>query len=184
MREKILIFILILLLGVLLGILFQKYSVPKIELLLIPEREIELPALIVPPEREKPIFCQKIRRGIEVDLSQQKLRLCENGKARYQFSVSTGKKETPTPTGEFTIIYKSPMIYSKIVESWLPFWVGFFEDYGFHELPITAEGKRVGEDEIGQPASLGCIRLKIGEAEKLYQFAEIRMRVVIFGETP
>ncbi len=178
------IFFLIFLLGILLGILFLKYIVPKFEGFLISEREIESPTKILPPEKESQILCKKIKQGIEVELTEQKLRLCENGKAREEFYVSTGKRETPTPTGEFAIIKKSPMLYSKIANSWLPFWVGFYQDYGFHELPISKDGQRIGEDKIGQPDSLGCVRLKIGEAEKLYQWAKIGTKITIFDETP
>lgn len=184
-RKNFLIFLLTILIGIFLGILFLKYIVPKVELFLISEGEIETFPGILPSGKEIQLFCQEIKNGIEVDLTHQKVRLCEDEKAIEELSVSTGKRETPTPSGEFFVIKKSSMIYSKITGTWLPFWVGFYQDYGFHELPIDREeGKRVGETEIGKPASLGCVRLKVGEAEKLYQFAEIGTKVVIFGETP
>jgi len=184
LRKNFLVYFLIFLIGILLGILFFKYTVPNLELFLVSKRKIEVPQTLPSGEKKTELFCQKLKEGIEVSLTEQKLRLCENGKAREEFTVSTGKKETPTPTGEFTVIKKSPMIYSKLAESWLPFWVGFYQDYGFHELPITETGERIGETEIGKPGSLGCVRLKVGESEKLYQFAQIGMKVLIYGETP
>ena len=184
LRKNFLIFLLTLSIGILLGILSLKYIVPQVELFLVSKKEIKSLYEISSPEKETLLFCQEIKNGIEVDLTQQKVRLCEDGKAIEEFSVSTGKKETPTPTGEFRVIYKSSMIFSKITGTWLPFWVGFYDDYGFHELPIDEDGKRIGEAELGKPVSLGCVRLKVGEAEKLYQFAKDRTKVVIFGETP
>jgi hypothetical protein len=187
LRKNFLIFLLIVFIGIFLGILFSKYIIPQVELFLIPEREIKPLSEIPSAKKEIQFSCQKIENGIEVELTTQRVRLCENGKAIEEFSVSTGKRETPTPTGEFFVIKKSPMITSTITDRrlWLSFWVGFYQDYGFHELPIDDEtGKRVGETEIGKPASLGCVRLKVGEAEKLYQFAKDRTKVVIFGETP
>lgn len=186
MKNKFLIPILILLIGIFLGILFLKYIVPQVELLLIPKGEIESLPEIPAPEKESQLLCPKIKNGIEVNITEQKVRLCEGGKAIEEFLVSTGKKETPTRTGEFFVIKKSSMIDSTITgrRLWLPFWVGFYQDYGFHELPIDEEGKRLGEDKIGKQDSLGCIRLKVGEAEKLYQFVEIGTKILIFGETP
>jgi len=111
--------------------------------------------------------------------------MCEDGKAIEEFPVSTGKKETPTPVGVFRVIYKTPLLYSTLARSWLPFWIGFYGDYGIHELPISKEQeKRIGENEIGQPDSIGCIRLKVGAAERVYRWAEIGTRVIIFGQTP
>jgi len=67
----------------------------------------------------------------------------------------------------------------------LPFWIGFYGDYGIHELPISKEQeKRIGENEIGQPASLGCVRLEVRAAEVVYHWVEIGTKIIIFGETP
>jgi lipoprotein-anchoring transpeptidase ErfK/SrfK len=109
--------------------------------------------------------------------------MCENGKAIKEILISSGKPDTPTPTGNFRVINKSLMVYSKATNCWLPFWLGFSQDgqYGFHEIPICeAEGDRTGLDKIGQPASLGCIRLNVGDAETLYKWAEIETKVVIY----
>ena len=172
--------------GVLVGvsisqrIIEKEISVQKQEI-----TEIETAKDIEPIEKDFYVFCHRIQNGIEVDLYNQKVRLCENGKAVEEFYVSTGKRETPTPTGEFRVIHKTPMLFSRLAESWLPFWVGFYGDYGFHELPIDKQtSKRIGKDEIGQPASLGCIRLKVNDAEKLYHWAEIGTKILIFGQTP
>lgn len=180
LRKNFLVFFLIFLIGILLGILFTKYIVPNVELLLFSKKNIKYQSSTVPTQKETQILCQKIKQGIEVSMSEQKLRMCEQGKALAEFTVSTGKQETPTPTGEFAVIKKSPVLYSKIAESWLPFWVGFYQDFGLHELPINKEGKRIGEDKIGEPDSLGCVRLKVGDAEKLYQWTEIGAKIVIY----
>ena len=123
----------------------------------------------------------KIKKQIKVNLSKQKIFLFENGQVVKEYPISSGKLETPTPKGIFRIIYKSPMVYSKVADCWLPFWVGFTNDgkYGFHETPIC-EGERVGESEIGKPASAGCIRLKQGDAEEFYNWAEIETPIEIY----
>lgn len=190
-----LIFIMIFSTGILSGILLTKYLAPKIDLLVLSKvptlsgllQTSKIPEPLhspAPREKVQPL-CQKIaKRGIEVDLTLQKLRMCQDGKAVAELIISSGKKENETPTGEFNVITKSSMLYSKLANSWLPLWVGFKDDYGFHEVPISSEGRRVGEDKIGEPDSLGCIRLKVGDAEKVYKFAEIGTKIVIFGEAP
>jgi len=122
-----------------------------------------------------------IKKQVKVDLSRQKLYLFENGQIVREFTISSGKIETPTPTGEFRVIHKQDMVYSKPTGCWLGFWVGFTMDgdYGFHETPIC-EGKRVGEDKMGIPNSAGCIRLKLGEASEFYNWAEIGMPIEIY----
>jgi hypothetical protein len=181
MKNKFLIFILIFVIGILSGILLLKYiNLQKTFSFLYNNPEIGSPPLLVPPKSETQTLCQEIKNGIEVSLKEQKTRICEDGKALEEFSVSTGKQDTPTPTGEFSVTYKTPVLYSKIAESWLPFWIGFHEDHGFHELPINLNGKRVGEDKIGETDSLGCIRLKIGDAEKIYQRVKIGTKIIIF----
>jgi lipoprotein-anchoring transpeptidase ErfK/SrfK len=62
------------------------------------------------------------------------------------------------------------------------FWVGFLKEYGFHEIPIC-KGKREGQKEIGKAVSLGYIRLKVGEAEKFYPWAEIGSEIEIYSKT-
>ena len=123
----------------------------------------------------------EIKKQIKVDLSQQKAFLFENGQFVRDFTVSSGKIDTPTPSGKFSVAYKQKMLYSKIAKCWLAFWVGFTNDgkYGFHETPVC-DGKREGEDEIGAPASMGCLRIKLGEAERLYNWAEIGTKVEIY----
>lgn len=181
-------YLLLFLIGVFLGIMVSQSIIPRLETLFFSKSETSVPTSPVPLAKEKvQILCEQIQygEGIEVDLSQQKARLCKDGKALEEFLVSTGKKETPTPTGNFGVIYKTAMIYSKLANAWMPLWVGFYEDYGFHELPISEEKeKRIGIDKIGQPDSIGCIRLNVGDAEKVYHFAEIETRVTIFGQTP
>jgi len=123
----------------------------------------------------------KVKKQIKVDLSFQKIFLFENGQFVKEYPVSSGKIDTPTPKGNFRVIYKSPMVYSKIADCWLPFWVGFTNDgkYGFHETPIC-EGKKVGESEIGQPASAGCLRLSQSDSEEFYNWAEEETLVEIY----
>ncbi len=183
-RKNILIFILVFLAGVEAGIFLFGNLFPRLQLLFLKSQK---PVLSYSPllKEKMPVFCQKIKKGkgIEVNIDKQTLRLCENGRVKKEFIVSTGKKETPTPEGEFRVIKKSTMIYFKTSGYWLPFWVGFYGDFGLHEVPISDKGQRIGEEDIGRPASSGCVRLNLGDAEKVYKFSQIGMKVVIFKES-
>ena len=181
-------FILWFLIGILIGISISYFFAPEIGKFLssrIGLKSEPTPSPTPSAEKETEILCQTKTQGkaIEVNLFNQKLRMCENGKAIKEIPVSSGKPESPTPTGNFRVINKSLMVYSKATNCWLPFWLGFSQDgqYGFHEIPICeAKSGRTGLGEVGQPASLGCVRLNIGDAETLYKWAEVETKVVVY----
>jgi len=180
--------LLLFLAGAITGILIFQFATPELENFLLSQLILKQTPLSFENssvEEETEILCQKQIKGkaIEVDLSIQRMKMCENSKAIKMMSISSGREDSPTPKGNFRIINKSLMIYSKATSCWLPFWLGFTQDgqYGFHELPICEkDGGRTGLDKVGQPASLGCIRLNIEDAETLYKWAEINTPVTIF----
>jgi lipoprotein-anchoring transpeptidase ErfK/SrfK len=112
-----------------------------------------------------------LKKQVKVDLSLQKAFLYENGQFVKEYPVSSGRAGMETPTGHYHIINKSPKIFSQIAQCWISYWAGFTLDglYGFHETPVC-DGRREGEDTIGQPASSGCLRLKQGDAEAFYKW--------------
>ena len=119
-------------------------------------------------------------KKIEVDLSQQKMRLFEGNEVVAEFLISSGKKEKSTPVGNYKVYKKFIMVYSKSARCWLPFWVGFTKSgiYGFHEVPVCKEG-REGVKELGTPASAGCIRLGVGDSETFYKWVQIGTSIII-----
>ena len=132
------------------------------------------------PDKSAFTLDPKIGKEVKVDLSLQKVFLLEKGQLVAEYLISSGKPETPTPVGKFRVILKQDRVYSKIAGCWLAFWVGFTNDgkYGFHETPIC-DGQREGEDKLGQPVSLGCIRLKLGDAEEFYKWVDIETPIEI-----
>lgn len=96
------------------------------------------------------------------------------------FPISGGKATTPTPKGEYSIINKVLQAWSPY-GLWMPYWMGLGTGrFGLHELPIWPNNYREGEDHLGIPVSHGCIRLGIGPAEFLYNWAEIGTKVYIY----
>ena len=96
------------------------------------------------------------------------------------FAISSGSKDMSTPLGSFEIINKHPKAWSSY-GLWMPYWFGLGTGrFGFHELPIWPSGYREGEDHLGKAVSHGCIRLGIGPAQFLYNWAEIGTPVEIY----
>ncbi len=112
--------------------------------------------------------------AIDINLSQQRLRLYINGKLDQIFLVSTGKWSTPTPVGHFAINNKKPLAWSAAHGLWMPYWMSFIGSaYGIHELPYWPGGYREGANHLGIPVSHGCVRLGIGAAVYVYNHVSI-----------
>lgn len=138
-------------------------------------------------------------RSILVDLSEQKVYLRVGDVAVREFRVSTGAWKTPTPVGNFKIMFKQQVrIGGKapfyIMPKFQQFRVG---GYGFHALPSLGNAKlraRIAANgfdveppvewfqndalwteavgHIGIPVSHGCIRLLPEDAQTLFEFTE------------
>jgi len=120
------------------------------------------------------------QKVIEVNLSRQVLSRWENGQKIDENKVSTGKKSTPTPTGVFRIRNKTQVAYSKKYRLYMPYWMAITPwGHGIHELPIFRNGKREGANHLGSPVSHGCVRLGVGAAQTVYNWASVGTPVVI-----
>lgn len=141
------------------------------------ETNIELATKDIPIEEERisPGYNPGKYEGryIEVNLSQQMMYLFEGSDLKNSYRVSTGKWSMPTPTGEYKIENKHDRAYSATYGLYMPWWMGFIgAEYGIHELPEWPNGTKEGESHIGTPVSHGCIRLGVGPAEAVYNFAQ------------
>jgi len=116
---------------------------------------------------------------IEVNLSQQIMYLIEGNNQIGSYTVSTGAWDTPTPIGTRTISSKDAMAWSSKYGLYMPYWNDIGGGYGIHELPEWPGGYKEGETHLGIPVSHGCIRLGVGSAEFVYNWAPIGTPVVI-----
>lgn len=123
---------------------------------------------------------KKLPKKIEIDTRKQELSYFLGNVKLDSFPVSTGKPSMPTPKGAFKISSKYPKAWSKTYGLWMPYWMSFKRGYGIHELPYWPGGYREGADHLGKPVSHGCIRLGVGPAKILYEWAEIGTAVKIF----
>ena len=121
---------------------------------------------------------QDIVKRIEINLKTQRMELFIDDKRVAEFVISSGKQKTPTKRGNFSIISKYPVAYGVIdgILWKMPYFMGIYtvagQENGIHELPF-ANAKRESVRDMGRPISHGCVRLGLGEAERVYNFAEI-----------
>jgi hypothetical protein len=107
---------------------------------------------------------------IVISINQQKLHLYSDGKEVADTLVATGVPTLPTPTGIFSVIGKERFHRSNI--------------YSGAPMPfmqrITWSGVALHEGEnIGHPASHGCIRMPREFAMKLFSVTKVGVRVII-----
>lgn len=113
----------------------------------------------------------RLAKRIEINLKQQKLSYYLAAVRLGEFPVSSGKNGS-TPKGSFKVISKSPKAWSPY-GLWMPYWLGLGQGlFGIHELPVWPNGYREGQDHLGKPVSHGCIRLGLGPAKLIYDWAE------------
>jgi lipoprotein-anchoring transpeptidase ErfK/SrfK len=126
----------------------------------------------------------KIEEGkyIDINLAIQILSIFENGKIIDAFLVSSGKRGMETPSGQYAIRNKTPRAWSKIYGLFMPFWMAMVSDgkFGIHELPEWPSGYKEGAAHLGIPVSHGCVRLGVGPAKIVYDWAEIGTPIVVY----
>ncbi len=112
------------------------------------------------------------------------MQIWENSKMIGEYTISTGKPSTPTKIGNFKIISKYPMAHGcGEGQCWMmPFWLGFYkvgnQENGIHELPFI-NGIKENNRNLGYKVSHGCVRLDTGAAERVYNWADINMPVIV-----
>ena len=123
----------------------------------------------------------KIKR-IVIDINTQTLYAYEGENIFMQEKVSTGLKDTPTPRGTFKIMTKTP---SRYMQGPLP---GISsQEYDLPGVPwamyFTKEGGAIHgtywHKKFGQKWSHGCVNLPTAEAEKLYNWTPIGIKVIV-----
>ncbi|MBL7058567.1 L,D-transpeptidase family protein [Patescibacteria group bacterium] len=123
----------------------------------------------------------KLEKRIEVDTSSQVMKYFLGGVKMGDFIVSTGAWNTQTPKGHFKIDYKDPRALAAKYNLWMPWWMSLQHGYfGIHELPEWSNGVKEGEDHLGKPVSHGCIRLGVGPAKYIYDWAPMGTEVFIY----
>lgn len=117
-----------------------------------------------------------------INRSTQKLYAYDGEELFMEVKISTGLEFTPTPKGVFTVYKKTP---SRYMQGPIP---GITNTY--YDLPgvpwnlyFTQQGAVIHgtywHDRFGKPSSNGCVNLTPEEARKLYEWAELGMKVIV-----
>lgn len=139
-----------------------------------------IPPLVSMPKNEtiaEPKFAEG--KYIDISIPSQVMTLFEDGRKVNGFLVSTGKYGMPTPLGIFFIKKKELNHWSSTYGLWMPFSMNFYGAFYIHELPYWPSGYREGENHLGIRVSHGCIRLGIGPAEYVFNWAKIGTPVYV-----
>src|SRR4029079_16068732 len=125
----------------------------------VPTRGWADPLVYSPFPREWPAAANAAK-AILVDQPFQAFAAYENGRLVRWGPVSTGRKETPTPDGTFTLTWRARRRRSTDNEDWLLEWYfNFVNERGvsFHLFDLP-----------GYPASHACVRMLLRDAQWLY----------------
>jgi hypothetical protein len=118
---------------------------------------------------------------IDINLKSQVMTIFEEGNLVDAFVVSSGLAGMDTPKGEYTIHNKALRPWSKRYLLYMPYWMAITPDgkYGIHELPEWPGGYKEGANHLGRPVSHGCVRLGVGAAKTVYEWASEGTPVII-----
>ena len=98
---------------------------------------------------------------VEVDLSEQRMTVTEGQEPLYEWPVSTARPGKCTPVGTYTPYLLKRTHYSTLYNNApMPWSVFFFGNYAIHGTTAV--------DQLGSPASAGCVRLAPENAEILF----------------
>lgn len=110
-----------------------------------------------------------------IDLSQQTMRVYQNGRLAYTWPVSTARKGYRTPVGSYRPTRLHTMWYSRKYDmSPMPYSIFFLGGYAIHGTDAVRS--------LGRPASHGCIRLHPANARVLFSMVKAQpksTRIVI-----
>lgn len=145
------------------------------------------------------------KKTIDVDISEQVMRVKLGDYVVRKFLVSTGTTKNPTPFGNYKILQKQQWrIGGKAPHYIMPKWQTWRPDgYGIHSLPslgnaaLRARIRTLGSDtpvptewfksdgfwteandHIGSRRSHGCVRLLPEDSDFVYDFTEVGTEVV------
>ncbi len=113
-------------------------------------------------------------RLIEVSIKHQRLTAWRDGKVVYRFIISTGRKGYETPEGHYRILEKYENRWSTKWSVWMPYAMRWYRGYFIHQLPHKdGSSYNIGASKLGTPDSHGCLRVNLGDAEKLFKWTKV-----------
>jgi lipoprotein-anchoring transpeptidase ErfK/SrfK len=116
---------------------------------------------------------------ISINLTSQRMTVTENGKTRYTWRISSGRRSYPTPNGTYKPYRMHKMWRSRKYDNApMPNSIFFHKGFAIHATYATRA--------LGRPASHGCIRLSPSNAKTLYRMVsrhgKASTKVAIHGQ--
>lgn len=137
------------------------------QVITLPSHDIMLPEPIVFDQR------------IVVSMSEQRVRVYENGDLKWDWLASTGITSSPTWPGIYQIISHEPNAYAANWDLWMPNFMGVYRpipntDFtnGFHGFPTRGGSQLLWTNSLGTRVTYGCILLSNDNIQTLYDWAE------------
>lgn len=120
---------------------------------------------------------------IDVDISDQKVRVMDGDKVSREITCSTGIEGHETPLGTFEVQNRGDWFFSEKYQEGAKYWVSFkgWGEYLFHSIVMDKNKQVIPEEEakLGAPASHGCIRMPLEDAKWIYDNIQEKAKVVI-----
>jgi len=119
-----------------------------------------------------PIVADQSIFTIDVYPAQHRLIVWKQGKKVKKYLVAVGNPSTPTPVGEYKIVYKG----KDWGPSFGPRWLGLNVPWGIYGIHGTNK-----PHSIGQHLSHGCIRMNNRDVVELFEMIPLGTKVTIYG---
>ncbi len=118
---------------------------------------------------------------IDINLKSQIMTIFEEGRLLDAYLISSGRVGMETPQGSFQIENKAAKPWSGEYKLFMPYWMAILPSgkVGIHELPEWPSGYKEGANHLGTRVSHGCVRLGVGAAQRVYDWAPIGTPVII-----
>ncbi len=110
--------------------------------------------------------------SIIIHVNQQTLEVYSDGQLHKKYRIAVGKSNTPTPIGEWNIVWKAYNWGTGFGTRWM----GLNVPWGIYGIHGTNKPW-----SIGQFASHGCIRMRNRDVEELFEWVPIGTPVTIEG---
>lgn len=110
---------------------------------------------------------------IKININESRLTVYSDGAVHKNYTVAIGKYETPSPVGEFKVLWKETAPGGAFGSRWMGLNVPW-GTYGIHgtNRPWT----------IGYAASHGCFRMFNHDVEEIFPWIEVGTPVIIEGD--
>jgi hypothetical protein len=112
--------------------------------------------------------------SIVIRIDQRLLEVYDDGQLHKKYSVAVGKRGTPTPIGEWNVVWKDYNWGGGFGTRW----IGLNVPYGIYGIHGTNKSW-----SIGRFASGGCIRMRNRDVEELFEWVPLGTEVRIVGRT-